>query len=187
VRFAVTSLTGDITTANYSIEMKIEAIDIRASSTAETLTNTITGSTTFWRQAANNDLTEFWQKVPAAPALTFTENNGTTTRTRIMGSFTMHGSVSAAGMYAYGTGTMDSATVDSGLGPLTVKVPTPIQGPSLDAAPTSGVFQVTAADMSQLTAAITIKDNETFATLAVDTNGDGTIDGNISAPWDFLD
>ncbi len=82
-----------------------------------------------------------------------------------------------------GRGTVDGATVDSGLGPLTVKVNTPIQGPSLGATPTSGVFQVTAGDNSKLTATITNR----VAALAVDTDGNGAIDGTVSASWDFLD
>jgi hypothetical protein len=177
VRFIITSVSGTITSATYSIEMSITSIDIRATSTGDTLPNTITGSMTFTRYATNNNLTEIWDSIPAAPALTFTESDGTT---RIMGSFHMNGTVTAAG-YVYGTGMgMDSAKVDSGLGPLTVKIPSPIQGPSLGAAPTSGSFQVTALDTSQLTATIT----NGVAALAVDTNGDGSIDGNVSASWD---
>jgi hypothetical protein len=183
-KFVVTSVSGgnDITTATYTVEMSLTSIGITASSTVETLTNTITGSMIFKRQATNNNLGEVSQSIPAAPALTFTESDGTTTRTRVMGSFIMHDGINAAGMYSYGIAA-DSATVDSGLGPLMVKVNTPIQGTGPGAAPASGVFQVTAADTSQLTATIT----NGVAALAVDTNGDGTIDGNISAPWDFLD
>jgi hypothetical protein len=181
--FIVTSVSGgnDITTATYTVETKITSINITAASTAETLSNTITGNMLFARQATNNNLAEISQSIPAAQALTFQESDGTTTRTRIMGSFIMHDSVTAAG-YSYGIAA-DSATVDSGLGPLTVMVNTPIQGTSLGTAPASGSFQVTAADMSQLTATIT----NGVAALAIDTNGDGTIDGNVSAPWDFLD
>jgi hypothetical protein len=160
--------------------MRLTSIGITAASTVETLTNTITGSMTFSRQAMNGNLAEISQSVPAAPALTFQESDG---HTRVMGSFIMHDSINAAGMYSYGI-TADSATVDSGLGPLTVKVNTPIQGTSLGAAPASGIFQITAADTSQLTATVT----NGVAALAVDTNGDGTIDGTISVQWDgFLD
>jgi hypothetical protein len=178
VSFSITSLSSDVTTSTYSIELKIAAIDIRATSTGDASPSTITGSMTFVRYATNNNLTEIWDSIPAAPALTFMESDGTT---RFMGAFHMNGTATAAG-YAYGTGMgMDSATVDvSGLGPLTVKVPTPIQGPSLGAAPTSGVFQVTAVDTSALTATIT----SGAAALAIDTNGDGTMDGNVSASWD---
>jgi hypothetical protein len=181
-KFVVTSVSGgnDITTAIYTVEMRLTSIDITAASTAETLTNTVTGSMIFARQAMNNNLAEVSQSIPGAPALTFQESDG---HTRAMGSFIMHDSINAAGMYSYGIAA-DSATVDSGLGPLTIKVNTPIQGTSLGAAPASGIFQVTAADTSQLTATIT----NGVASLAVDTNGDGTIDGTISVQWDgFLD
>ncbi len=179
--FIIPSVSGDITTASYSIEIRIMAIDITAASQVEALSQTITGSMRFMRTATNNSLNETWTSIPGGPALAFSESGGTT---RVMGSFNTNGTVSAAGMYAYGTGPTDAATVDSGLGPLTVKVTTPIQGPSLGAAPTSGVFQVTADDKSQLTATIT----NGVAELAVDTNGDGTIDGSVSASWDeYLD
>jgi hypothetical protein len=169
--------SGDIATAAYSVEVRITSIAITASSPAESLSQTITGSMRFLRTAANSSLNETWASIPGGPALTFSESSGTT---RVMGSFNMNGYVTATGMYAYGSGTNDAATVDSGLGPLTVKVTTPIQGPSLGVAPTSGVFQMTAGDMSQLTATIT----NGVASLAVDTNGDGTIDGTVSASWD---
>jgi hypothetical protein len=69
------------------------------------------------------------------------------------------------------------------LGPLTVLILKPIAGTILGVVSASGSFQVTATDMSQLTATIT----NGVATLDVDANGDGTIDGNVSTPWDFLD
>jgi hypothetical protein len=183
--FIVTSVSGpnDITTATYTVEIKMSSIIITAASTVDTLSSTITGSMIFTRQSTNNNFAEASQSTNAASTLTFSEDNGTTTLTRVVGPFTMHDSITSAGAYSYGTDPADSATVDSGLGPLSVKVNTPIQGTSLGASPASGIFNVTAADMSQLTATIT----NGVAALAVDTNGDGKVDGNVSAPWDFLD
>jgi hypothetical protein len=181
--FIVTSVSGDITTATYAkVEINIQSINITAASTVDTLSSMITGSMTFARQSTNDNLAEVSQSTKAASTITFSENNGIMTRTRVVGPFIMHNSITA-GAYSYGTDPTDLATVDSGLGPLSVKVNTPIQGPSLGAPPASGNFQVTAVDMSQLTATITTG----VAALAIDTNGDGKIDGNVSAPWDFLD
>jgi hypothetical protein len=184
--FIVTSVSGDITTATYAkVEINIQSINITAASTVDLLSSEITGSMTFARQSTNDNLTEVSQSTNAASTLTFIEkNNGIMTWTRVVGPFIMHDSITA-GAYSYGTDPNDLATVDSGLGPLSVKVntSTPIQGTSLGAPPASGSFQVTAADMSQLTATIT----NGVAALAIDTNGDGKIDGNVSAPWDFLD
>ena len=130
-------VSADLATATtYTVQTTLTSINITAAATAETLSSTITGSMSFERDAVSGILFEVSQSTNASSTLTVSESDATTTRTRVVGPFIMHDIISA-GTYSYGIAapTADSATVDSGLGPLTVKVNTPIQGASLGAAP----------------------------------------------------
>jgi hypothetical protein len=180
----ISSVSGsnDLITQNYTVQTMLTSISITAAETAGTLSSTITGSMSFARQATSGNFVEVAQSISDTSRLTFIESDGTTTLMRDLGPFVVHASISSSGTYSYGIAT-DSATVEQGIGPLTITIIQPIQGPSLGAAPTGGIIEITATDNSILTATIT---NGT-ATMAVDTNGDGTVDGSVSAPWDFLD
>jgi hypothetical protein len=178
----VDSVTGNLATTDFTIQTTLTDISITAAETG-TLSSSITGGMHFQRVATASQSSERSESIDTpATKLTFSESNGSMIRTDVVGPFIIRDVVTAAGAYSIGSVSTDSATVDSGLGPLTVSIPQPIQGSSLGAEPASGSFRMTAADGSQLTATIT----SGVTTLAVDANGDGTVDGTLSTTWEFL-
>lgn len=50
----------------------------------------------------------------------------------------------------------------------------------------NGSYRVTAQDSSRLTATLSPSAEGGSAVLAIDTDGDGTVDGSLSVPWDFV-
>jgi hypothetical protein len=77
----------------------------------------------------------------------------------------------------------DTLTVVSSNYSFAVSVLQPLQAASANDTPTYGSFRVTATDNSRLTATVT---NGTVA-IEGDTNADGTIDFNLSVPWEYVD
>ncbi len=141
------------------------------------------GGMHFQRVAAGGTFTELARSIdtPVQQAFTWSESSATINRTHAIGPFSVSATVTNTS-FSLGS-TTDTLTVDSGLGPLVVTVAQPLQGGALVTAPTSGAFKVVATDGSQLTVTVT----NGVAASAVDTNGDGSVDGTISAPWDALD
>jgi hypothetical protein len=104
-------------------------------------------------------------------------------RTAVIGPFSVRSS-SPSGSTALSVGVPgDTLNAAAGGTTFALTVQTSLQSASPDVAPASGGFQVTATDNSRVTATIT----NGVAGLAVDTNADGTVDGNLSVPWEFLD
>jgi hypothetical protein len=175
------SVSGDPLTGNYSLQVTINSLNITAVASAS-LSSTVTGGMQITRTAASGSFTELAQSIDTpATKLTVVEVDGTTTRMRTIGPFVLNDSVGATGAYSYGSPS-DTATVDFGLGPLTVSVVTSVQGPGPGTDPTSGSFTMTAADNSRISVVLT----NGVAVIAVDTDGDGTPDGTIAATWEFL-
>jgi hypothetical protein len=182
-KLTVDSVTGNLLTTDYTVQTTLTNISITSEETGGSLSSSITGGMRFTRTATATQTSERSESIDTATKITFSENsNGSTTRTDVVGPFIIRNVVTGAGAYTIGSVSTDSAIVDSGVGPLTVMIPQPIQGLSLSTAPASGSFRVTAPDSSQLSATIT---NGVVA-LAIDTNADGIVDGTISTTWDFL-
>lgn len=180
---AVDAASGDPLSPTYTMATTFTSIAITVDEVGATLAQSVSGGMRFARVATSGDFAELARSIVSPVPATFTvsETGGTQTRTAVIGPFTVSGTLGASGAYSYGAPS-DSATVDHGIGPMTLTVLAPIQGTG-DVAPTSGQFRALATDNSRLTATIT---NGT-ASLALDTDGDGSDDGTVAYSWDFLD
>ena len=183
----VESLSGLLSTNTYTVQTTVSPVNIISAESGGSLTNTTSGGTQFLRQSASGSFTELSQSVtaPATEALTYSETEGGVTRTRVVGPFAVHDSVTGSGTGAYSFGFAgDTVTVDPGTisGMLTVTALSPVKGASVGSAPSSGSFRIVAKDNSSLTATVT----GSGVTLAIDTNADGADDGTISTTWNFL-
>ncbi len=179
------SAGSELITDTYSVQATLSSLTI-AITESGTLSSTITGGMRFSRTATNGDFVELAQSIDSpATKLTISETEGTTTRTRVLGPFSLHDSVTT-GSYSYGAVNDTFTVVDTAPSVATVSfagtVLVPVQGTGLGNAPSSGSFQMIASDNSKLTATIT----NGVAAIAIDTNADGAIDGTISAAWDVL-
>ncbi len=186
--FTMDEVSGDplSTAMSYTVQTTMTSINISMSD--DVGTTTVTGRMRFRRVAkpqilAEPTFTETALSVDTPEPQTFTwdQNGVAVQRTHIIGPFSV--SATVQGVFFSLGATTDTLTVDSGLGPLAVTVTEPVEG-ATDTGPwpTAGKFKIVAPDGSQ--EIITVTDG--VAAVAVDTNGDGTVDGSISVPWDEL-
>jgi hypothetical protein len=164
--------------SNYTVQMTLTSINLTIVDTVGT--STIAGGMRFQRVASGGTFTELAQSIDAQK-FTSSESSATKNRKQVIGPFTVSATITSTS-FSLGA-TTDTLTVDSGLGPLAVTVSQPVQGGAIGTTPTTGTFRVVAPDSSQLTVTVT----NGVAVSAVETNGDGSVDGTISASWDVLD
>ncbi len=184
------SVTGDPKTADYSVQVTINQFNITAVETSEGLTNTLSGGMKFTENSTGGNLARVSQSIDSpATKLTFTETENGLTYSWSSATFVIHDNVGTSGAYSYGTAGDHASVLTSfpGAGAglqVNIVAVSPIQGTGQGTIPNSGSFTVTATDNSRETATI----SNGIVNLAVDTNGDGTIDGNVSAAWiDYFD
>jgi hypothetical protein len=108
-------------------------------------------------------------------------SGGTVLGSVAYGPMNLHYTIPTAGSTSAGQAG-DTVTATYSTTTFTVSVLQPIMVASLLDPPTAGSYRVTAPDNSRLTATL----GSSSAALAIDTNGDGTDDGTISVPWDFI-
>jgi len=185
VTVTVESMTGDFS-SDYTVQTTISPINITSVEVSSSITNTISGGMRFRREAVSGVHAELSQSItsPAPETLVFTVTENGIPHTQVIGPFTLSDSMASSGTGSYSFGDPgDSATLSTDVvsGELTVSVPQPIEGEAGDE-PASGSFRIVASDNSRLTGTVTAGD----VTLAVDTDGDGTDDGNLSTTWSVL-
>jgi hypothetical protein len=120
--------------------------------------------------------------------LTVTETeNGAPTVGATIGPFSIRAVTSTSGALRAATAG-DSATLVVAGQTYTVAVTQAIELARATVEPTGGVYTVRASDNSRLTATLAATTGTTpaAATLAIDTDGDGTDDGSLSVPWEFI-
>jgi len=186
---SISYVSGDPLTATYTLQTTISALTISAVETGGTLTTSITGGMYFSQASTAGSLVEQsqWMTSPAT-RLTVAETENGALRAIAMGPFLLSDSINTAGAYSYGTAdqtcsfTATFAGANAGTD-LVVTVVTPIFKGAANPSPASGSFTVKATDNSSVTAVIT----NGVVDLAVDTNGDGTVDGHLSVPWSLFD
>jgi hypothetical protein len=181
---AIDSLSGTFSSGSYTVQTTLTGVNLLVADVGATGTIQIAGGLRYLRSAAAGAYSEVSGSIstPAAQTLTFAESGGTTNRTVVIGPFSVRSSVQAGGAVSLGA-TIDTLTVTWNGYPLAVAVMQPLVASGSDEAPASGGFQVTATDNSRVTTTVT---NGT-ASLAVDTNGDGTVDGTLTVPWESID
>jgi hypothetical protein len=186
---SISYVSGDPLTATYTLQTTISALTISAVETGGTLTTSITGGMYFSQASTAGSLVEQsqWMTSPAT-RLTVAETENGALRATAMGPFLLSDSINTAGAYSYGTAdqtcsfTATFAGANAGTD-LVVTVVTPIFKGAANPSPASGSFTVKATDNSSVTAVIT----NGVVDLAIDTNGDGTVDGHLSVPWSLFD
>jgi hypothetical protein len=178
---AVDALTGILGSASYAVQITLTDIDLTAADAS--LSTQTTGGMLYSRSVASGALTEVSSS--SAKTLTLAESGGAANHTVAIGPFSVRSSVAQDGTVSIGaiSGTPDTLNVEGDGTPFTATMLQPLQALSASSAPTAGSFSVSADDNSRVTATVTNGD----VSLAVDTDADGTVDGTISVPWDYLD
>ena len=123
---------------------------------------------------------------PAGTTLAITDrSDGTVTASATLGPFSIRSTLSASGAARAATAG-DSATLVVGGQTLAVSVLQAIDLGSTTLEPTAGVYRVSATDGSRVTVGLAVSGDTSTATLAIDADGDGRDDGNVSVPWEFI-
>ncbi len=172
----VAAVSGDLATDNYDVRMVIDPIDFIFSD--DVGEERYAGGLTYSRTSSDGGFIE--QVATAGKNLTFTDDDGSAeTLTQLdlsaTRSETAGFSIGSPGQYAI-------FNTDQFTGPLKVSIETPISGLDIDE-PESGKLRVEAQDGSSLT----ITFDQGTALIEVDTDGDGTIDGDLETDWVDVD
>jgi hypothetical protein len=181
---AIDTLSGSLTSASYVVQTTLTSVNLVLVDVGGTLTSQIAGGMRYRRdRAVSGNYSEVSSSIsmPAPQALTFAETGGVANRSATIGPFTVSSFVEP-GLVSIGV-MSDTLTVVSSNYSFAVAVLQPLQAASANATPAYGSFRVTATDNSRLTATVT---NGTVA-IEGDTNADGTIDFNLSVPWEYVD
>jgi hypothetical protein len=178
---AVDTVGGAPGTPDYALQITASNLALAINDIGSTLSRTISGGLRIARVSTSGNLADTVSS-PAAVTLELTEFDGATvTRAASYGQFSVRYAAPAAGGLSVGQAG-DTLTAVAGSNTFGVGVLQPLVLASSGAVPSSGSYRLTAADNSRLTVGIAGGNAE----LAVDTDGDGTDDGTLSVPWDFI-
>lgn len=176
----VTAVSGDVASGSYTLAATIELNGMTV--TDDVGPTTFADGMSFARTAAAGNFTQTASDIYPPTPLTVAESGVS----RSLSQFTLGSTRNASG-YSWGnpgeTVAFTSTDVTAGGGPaaLTLSVVNPLSG-SDPTAPAAGQFTTTAADGSRVR--VTLSGG--VATIEVDTDGDGSFDGSMSASWDDL-
>jgi hypothetical protein len=177
----VDAVSGAPGTPDYSLQITASNLALAIEDIGSTLSRTLSGGLRIARASTSANLADTVSS-PAAVTLELTEFDGATvTRAASYGPFSIRYAAPAAGGLSVGQAG-DTLTAAASSNTFAVSVLQPLALASSGAVPSSGTYRLTAVDNSRLTVAIASDSAE----LAVDTDGDGTDDGTLSVPWDFI-
>ncbi len=184
----IDAVTGDPTAQDFTVKISITDINVSIVESGTDYTSLITGSMIFKETSTGGNILLQAMSIDSPNAtLTYVENSHGQTRKEIIGPFSVGETISTSGAYAFGF-PGDTATVtvafpgNTGTNVMVAAV-TQLNGSGPDAIPGGGSFTVTATDGSRLTATI----SNAVVDLAVDSNGDGNVEGHVSEPWESFD
>jgi hypothetical protein len=177
----VDTVGGTPGTPDYSLQMTASNLALAMNDIGSTLSQTLSGGLRIARASTSGNFADTVSS-PAAVTLELTELDGATvTRAASYGPFSIRYAAPAAGGLSVGQAG-DTLTAVAGSNTFAVGVLQPLALASPGAPPSSGTYRLTGVDNSRLTVALA----SGTAELAVDTDGDGTDDGTLSVPWDFI-
>lgn len=183
----VDSISGTPSTGTYGLQVTVAslALVVDEPGTSPVLGQNFIGGLRIARTATGGNFADTLSS-PVGVTLNAAETSGASVvRSAAYGPFSIRYTVPASGGATIGQAG-DTATVTAGSDSFAVSVLTPIAMPA-SGQPTAGVYRVTAQDASRLTATLSGSSGaDSTAALAIDANGDGTYDGTISVPWDFI-
>jgi hypothetical protein len=181
----VDSVTGAPASGNYTAQMTASNLALSIATVGTTSVQDFAGGLRVARTATGGNFAEI-VSAPAAVTLAVSESGGTSTRAATYGPFSIRYTVPTSGAYSVGAAG-DLVTAASGGNTFEISVLQPMVLASSDAQPSSGSYRLRAQDNSRVTVTISAgTGGESSAALAIDTNGDGTDDGTLSVPWDFV-
>jgi hypothetical protein len=182
----VDSVSGAPASGNYDLQMTASNLVLSIATVGTTSVEDFAGGLRIARTATGGNFAET-VSTPAAATLSVTDSTGgTPTVAATYGPFSVRYTVPSSGAYSIGVAG-DVMTAASGGNTFEISVLQPIVLASSDAQPSGGSYRLRAQDNSRVTVTISAgTGGESSAALAVDTNGDGTDDGTISVPWDFV-
>ncbi len=184
----INGVTGDPTAQDYTVKTMITDINISIVESGTDYTSLITGNMIFKETSTGgNILLQAMSIDNPNTTLTYVETSHGQTRKEIIGQFSVAETISTLGAYEFGMpGDMAAVTAsfpgNTGTS-VTVTAVTQLNGTGPDAIPGGGSFTVMATDGSSLTATI----SNAVVDLAVDSNGDGNVEGHVTEPWEYFD
>lgn len=185
VMLTVDAASGAPASGSYTLQVTASSLSLVVESVGTTTVQNFGGGLRFARSASGGSLNEL-VSTPAGVALAAGESSGgTTVRSASYGPMSVHHAVPASGNRSVGE-PGDSVTATSAATTFTVSALQTIVLANASAQPAGGVFRVSAADGSRVTATISAGATDSTAALAVDADGDGVDDGSLSVPWDFV-
>jgi hypothetical protein len=163
------------------------ALTIDEPGTSPRLAQTLAGSLRIQRGVAAGNVSDLVDNTAGGTLAVSETSAGVQTSSATIGPFSIRTATPASGALRAAT-SGDSATLLVAGQTFTVGVPQAIDLDRTTLEPTGGVYRVIASDGSRLTATLVAAAGSTpaSATLAIDTDGDGAVDGSLSVPWEFI-
>jgi hypothetical protein len=181
----VDSVSGTPASGTYAAQTTVSGLALAVETLGTTTAQSFAGGLRIARTATAGDFAETLSS-PAGATLTVTETSGgSVAHAATYGPFSIRCTVPADGARGVGQAG-DLATAAAGSDTFTIEVLQPTVLASPGAQPASGSYRLTAQDASRLTATIASGTPESTVALAIDTDGDGSDDGTLSVPWDFI-
>lgn len=161
------------------------ALGIEDLGSTPVLTQSLAGALTLERTVVAGDRVDH-VFAPAGGSLTVSESGGATTTSATLTSFSIRTAVPTSGAVRLAT-TGDVAELLVGSARFSIGVLQSIDLGTTTMEPVAGIYQVRApVDSSQLMVTLSSASGGATATLAVDTDGNGTFEWSVSYPWDFI-
>jgi hypothetical protein len=182
---AIDASSGTPASGTYTLQVSVSSVSLDIDEPGTSLAQHYAGGLRIARSATPATLADA-VSTPVGVTLAVTESSGgSTTRGAVYGPIAVHSTVPASGPLSVGQAG-DVLTASAGGNTFAVAVLQPIVLAASGAQPGGGSYRVSAADESRVTATITSGATESTVALAVDADGDGTDDGTLSVPWDFV-
>jgi hypothetical protein len=181
----VDAVSGTPASGTYEMQMTANSLALTVATVGTTTVQEFAGGLRIARTATGGDFVETVSS-PTGVTLAVTETSGgNPVRAATYGPFSIGYTVPTTGSYSVGAAGNQATAAASG-NTFTIVVLQSIMLASSRAQPASGNYRLTAQDNSRLTATITGGAGDSTVALAVDTDSDGTDDGTLSVPWDFV-
>lgn len=181
----VDAVSGAPASGTYEMQMTANSLALTVATVGTTTVQEFAGGLQIARTATGGNFVETVSS-PTGVTLAVTETSGgNPVRAATYGPFTIGYTVPTTGSYSVGVAG-NQVTAAAGGNTFAISVLQPILLASSGAQPASGKYRLTAQDNSRLTATITSGTGDSTVALAVDTDSDGSDDGTLSVPWDFV-
>ncbi len=184
----IDTISGNAATGDFDLQLTVNNVNVSANSEIDNYASTISGGLLIKSTSQGGTVSLNATSIDNPNTLfTFSETQNGQTRKEVVGPFNVTETQTTGGIFGYGlAGDTATATVSFSGSPgidITIAALQPINAQNADQPPTGGNFVSTASDDSNVSVLIT----NGSVDMAVDSNGDGKVEGHVTNPWSVFD